>query len=112
MQDFITNVPISEKIIEYAVNIVKATRPENSFLKITKEFVRYGAGPRASQYLVMASKAHAALYGKSGVTTDDIKNVAENILAHRIIMGYGSFSAKISPQNIIEEAIKNADKEL
>ncbi len=112
IQNFIQKIPISEKLVEYIVNIVKATRPESGFLNISKEFVRYGAGPRASQYLVLASKAAAALHGDNGVSTEHIKFIAENVLMHRIIMGYGAFSANITTKNIIQEAIKYADKNL
>ncbi len=112
MQGFVADVPISEKLVEYIVNMVKATRPDSTHLKITKDFVRYGAGPRASQYLVTASKAHAALQGEYGVSTENIKSVAINILKHRIILGYGAYSSNITAENIIEDAIKYAEKML
>ncbi len=112
IQDFIQKMPVSEKLVEYIVNIVKATRPENALIPIAEEYVRYGAGPRASQYLVLASKATAALQGDNGVTTEHIKFIAKNVLMHRIIMGYGAYSANITENNVIQEAIKYADENL
>lgn len=112
IQDFVETVPISDKLVEYAVNLVKSTRPEFSEIKEVKEYVRYGSGPRASQYLVIASKAHAVLHGRNGVTTEDIKEVAESVLLHRIIMRYGAYSVNIGPKDIIQKAKEYADKML
>jgi len=112
IQDFIEEIPISSKLIEFAVNIVKATRPEYSEIQDIKSYVRYGAGPRASQFLVISAKARAALYGKSGVTIDDIKDVVVPVLNHRIIMAYGAYSAGITSKGVIQKAIDYAEKKI
>jgi MoxR-like ATPase len=109
-QEFIEKVPISNKMIEYIVKLVASTRPNDSHLKSVKDFVNIGAGPRASQYIVVASKANAVLNGKYAVTKDDIKKVLYPVLNHRIILNYSAYSEGISNRNIIEDIIKYADK--
>jgi MoxR-like ATPase len=109
-QEFIEKVPISNKMIEYIVKLVASTRPKDSSLTSVKDFVNIGAGPRASQYIVVASKANAVLNGKYAVTKEDIKKVLYPVLNHRIILNYSAYSEGISNRNIIEDIIKYADK--
>ncbi len=105
-QHFIENIPISQKIIEYAVNIVKHTRPEATDLKIVKNNVSYGAGVRASQSIVIASKSHAALFGNYAVTKENIHAVIKSILQHRIILNYSAHAEGITENKIIDEIIE------
>ncbi len=109
-QSFIEDVPISDKMVEYIVKLVSLTRPGISKIQLVKEFVNIGAGPRASQYIVIASKANAILNGKYAVTKDDINKVLYPVLNHRIILNYSAYSEGITNRNLIEEVVKYADK--
>lgn len=109
-QEVIEEIPISNPLIEYIVNIVKNTRPSYSKSTKIKNNVSYGAGPRATQYIVIASKAHAAISGRYAVNKADIQFVTPPILNHRIILNYSAFSENLSVYDIIEEAIAIADK--
>ncbi len=109
-QNFIEGVPISKSIIEYIVKIVSTSRPEKTSLKIVKDFVSIGAGPRASQYIVLASKTNAVLNNRYAVSKEDIKAVLKPILSHRIILNYASYSEGITTKNIIEEIKNYVDK--
>lgn len=109
-QKFIEDVPISDKMIEYVIKIVTETRPTKTHLAVIKEFVDFGAGPRASQYIVVASKAHAVLNGEYAVTKKNIEAVLYSVLNHRIILNYASYSEGITTKSIIEELIRYAEK--
>ncbi len=109
-QQFIEKMPISDKIIEYVVRIVNSTRPQSTTDPFIKENTAYGAGPRASQNIVIAAKANAALHGNYSVTKDDIKKVAYPILKHRIILNFTAISAKLSTRDVIQHAIREADR--
>jgi len=109
-QDFIENIPISDKIIEYVVTIVKNTRPQSNSSSYINDNVAYGAGPRASQNIVIAAKAHAALTGNYSVTKDNIKQITYPILKHRIILNFSAVSSRISTKDIIDHAVEIADK--
>jgi MoxR-like ATPase len=102
-QHLIRRIPVADNVIEYAVTLVSKTRPDN---KLSNEFVKnyldWGAGPRASQNLILAAKAHAAFHGKFSPDIEDVKAVAIGILRHRIIKNY-----KADAEGITEEIIIN-----
>lgn len=107
-QGLIRKVPINDNVLEYAVALVNKTRPESSLAsEITKKYLQWGAGPRASQYLVIGAKTHAVLNGKYSPDIEDIKAVAKIILRHRIIKNYKAEADGISIENIIDELLKN-----
>lgn len=109
-QKFIEDVPVADKMVEYAVKIVTETRPKKSSLSMTKDFIHIGAGPRASQYIISSAKANALLEGDYAVTKKHIDAVAYPVLNHRIILNYGAYSEGITPKTIIEEIIRYAEK--
>lgn len=109
-QKFIEEIPISDKIIEYGVRMVDFTRPKPDSPNFVKENISFGAGPRASQNLVIAAKANAALNGTYAVSKDDIDKVAYPILKHRVILNFTALSAKVTPRDVVEEAMKFAKK--
>lgn len=93
---------IDDKVKEYILNIVFATRdPEAYELKI-KDLIAYGASPRASIYLNLASKAHAFLKGRGYVTPEDIKSIGMDVLRHRIIVSYEAEAEEVSSENIVK----------
>jgi len=102
-QELIRRVPVADNVIEYAVTLVSKTRPDN-FLsnEFVKNYLDWGAGPRASQNLILAAKANAAFNGKFSPDIEDVKAVAIGILRHRIIKNY-----KADAEGITEEMIIN-----
>ncbi|HEX9979783.1 MAG TPA: MoxR family ATPase [Flavobacterium sp.] len=100
-QQLIRRIPVTDNVIEYAVTLVSKTRPDNPLSnEYIKNYLDWGAGPRASQNLILAAKAHAAFNGKYSPDIEDVKAVATGILRHRIIKNY-----KADAEGITEEAI-------
>jgi MoxR-like ATPase len=102
-QNLIRRIPVADNVVEYAVTMVNKTRPNNaSATDLVKEFVDWGAGPRASQNLILAAKTHAAIHGKFSPDIENVQSVASGILRHRIIKNYKAEAEGISDDQIIE----------
>jgi MoxR-like ATPase len=100
-QKLIKRVPVADNIIEYAVKLVTSTRPhEEKSPDFVKKWVEWGAGPRASQYLILAAKAYAVLNGKPTPNKDDIIRAAKPVLRHRIIPNFNAESEGIDTDTI------------
>jgi MoxR-like ATPase len=104
-QELVRRVPVADNVIEHAVNLVRATRPADSSNKLVKDFVSYGAGPRASQYLVLGAKSRAALQGRFTPGIDDVNAVAVSVLRHRIVTNFSAEAEGITPEKIVQELI-------
>lgn len=105
-QDLIRRIPVADNVLEYAVRLVGKTRVnDESAPKITKDYITWGAGPRASQYLVVGAKCHAALNGKYSPDIEDVKAVAKPILRHRLVRNYRAEAEGYSMDRIIEELL-------
>ena len=103
-QQLIRRIPVADNVIEYAVKIVGKTRPKSSEASnLVKEFVDWGAGPRASQNLILAAKTHAATRGKYSPDIEDVQAVATGILRHRMIRNYKAEAEGISIEQIIKD---------
>ena len=103
IQQLIRRVPIADNVVEYAVNLVGKTRPLGGTApELVKNYVDWGAGPRASQNLVLAAKAHAVVNGKFSPDIENIKAVALGILRHRLIKNYKAEAEGISEEQIIK----------
>ncbi len=103
IQQLVRRVPVADNVIEYAVSMVGKSRPNgNTAPEIIKNYVDWGAGPRASQNLVLAAKAHAILNGKFSPDIENIQAVAMGILRHRIIKNYKAEAEGISEEQIIK----------
>jgi len=103
-QQLIRRIPVADNVIEYAVKIVGKTRPKSSEASnLVKEFVDWGAGPRASQNLILAAKTHAATRGKYSPDIEDVQVVATGILRHRMIRNYKAEAEGISIEQIIKD---------
>jgi MoxR-like ATPase len=108
-QDLIRRVPVSDNVIAYAVNLVTGTRPgEESAHDFIKDWVRWGAGPRASQYLVLGAKARAILSGRSMPDIDDIRAVARPVLRHRIVTNFSAEADGVSTVDIVDKLLAEA----
>ncbi len=102
-QNLIRKIPVSDNIYEYAIKIAQATRPGGENLpQITRDYISWGAGPRASQNLVLGAKAHAALNGRFSPEREDILAVAKPILRHRVVKNYKAEAEGVSMDSIID----------
>ena len=105
-QDLIRRIPVSDNVLEYAVKLVAKTRKDNELApKLTKDFISWGAGPRASQYLIVGAKCHAALKGKFSPDIEDVKAVAAPILRHRIVRNYRAEAEGYTTDKLIAELL-------
>ena len=114
IQDLVRQVPVAPQIVDYALRIVRATRvgDENpSSPEVVKQYVRWGAGPRASQYLVLAAKGRALLRGSSVVSSSDIRSVAVPVLRHRILRNFNAEADGIQTDQIINELLEWVDED-
>jgi len=102
IQHLVRRIPVPDNVVEYAVKLVNSTRPNlESATDFVKQFIDWGAGPRASQNLILGAKAHAAIHGKFSPDIEDVKAVAMGILRHRIIKNYKAEAEGISEEDII-----------
>ena len=106
IQKLIRKIPVTDNVIEYAVGLVGKTRPKsNEATELVKNYLDWGAGPRASQNLILAAKAHAAVHGKYSPDIEDVKAVAIPILSHRIVKNYKAEAEGVSISNIINSLL-------
>ena len=102
-QHLIRRIPVADNVVEYAVDLVGKTRPAGDrATDLVKEFVDWGAGPRASQNLILGAKANAAVHGKYSPDIEDVQVVAYGILRHRVIKNYKAEAEGISEESIIK----------
>ncbi|HSD06055.1 MoxR family ATPase [Flavobacterium sp.] len=105
-QHLIRRIPVADNVVEYAVTLVSKTRPDNALSnEFVKNYLDWGAGPRASQNLILAAKAHAAFHGKFSPDIEDVKAVAVGILRHRIIKNYKADAEGITEEIIIGKLV-------
>ena len=103
IQQLIRKIPVADNVVEYAVRLVSKTRPkEESATDLVKQYVDWGAGPRASQNLILAAKANAAINGKFSPDIEDVQSVAIGILSHRVIRNYKAEAEGITIDKIIK----------
>ncbi len=105
-QNLIRKVPINDNVLQYAVNLAAKTRPNTELAaEVSNQYLKWGAGPRASQYLVLGAKTHASLLGKYSPDIEDVKAIAPSILRHRIIKNYKAEAENISVDFIIDKLL-------
>jgi MoxR-like ATPase len=105
-QNLIRKIPIADNVLEYAVGLATKTRPNTP--RATKEvnnYISWGAGPRASQYLVLGAKCHAAIRGKYSPDIEDVKAIANYVLRHRIVRNYKAEAEGITEEKIIQKLL-------
>ncbi|MDP1800585.1 MAG: AAA family ATPase [Bacteroidota bacterium] len=106
-QDLIRKIPVADNVIEYAVKLVNKTRLNSEYTaEVTKKYLLWGAGPRASQYLIIGAKAHAAINGKFSPDIEDVKAIAIPILRHRIVLNYKAEAEGVSVEDIIKQLMQ------
>jgi MoxR-like ATPase len=107
LQEIIRKVPASDHVVRYAVELVRSTRPNDGSCPDTlKKWISWGAGPRASQYLVLGAKARAVMHGHYHISCDDIKAVTKPVLRHRVLTSFTAEADGINSLNIIDELLK------
>ena len=108
LQQIVRRLPVSDHVAQYAVDLARATRPDDeACAPITKQFVNWGAGTRAVQYLVLGAKARAAIAGQYNVTCAHVRDVAPLVLRHRIITNFHAEAEGVSPDKIVKELLQS-----
>lgn len=102
-QELVRKVPVADNVMEYAVKLVSKTRPNTPAATAQiNDFIEFGAGPRAGQFLILGAKAHALMHGKYSPDIDDVKAIALDVLRHRLIRNYKAEAEGISTEAIIQ----------
>ncbi len=105
-QDLVRRVPVADNVVEFAVTLVNRTRPHSEMApEKTKAWIRWGAGPRASQYLILGSKARAILGGRTTPQIEDVRQMAGPVLRHRIVPSFNAEAEGISAIQIVEQLV-------
>jgi MoxR-like ATPase len=105
-QKLIRKIPVADNVYEFAVNLSSSTRPNSEMAKsVTNEYIAWGAGPRASQYLILGAKCHAALRGKYSPDKEDVLAIAEPVLRHRVVKNYKAEAEGITIDDIIKQLV-------
>jgi MoxR-like ATPase len=106
MQDLVRRIPVSKQLVRSAVALARMTRPGDSEAPaFVREYVEWGAGPRASQYLVLGAKARAALAGRPMADLDDVRTVALSVLRHRVVTNFAAEAAGRRNEDLVRELL-------
>lgn len=107
LQKLLRRVPVSDDVLSYAVRLASSTRPNNNDTpKFIKDWVSWGAGPRASQYLILGAKTRSILNGRYTPTTDDIRLVAQPVLRHRIVTNFNAEAEGIRADDVVKKLLE------
>jgi MoxR-like ATPase len=107
IQKIVRRVPVSEHVIDYAVNLARATRPGMPDApQFINEWLTWGAGPRAAQYLILGAKARAIFSGRLNVTCDDIRKIAHPVLRHRLFTNFNADAEGITTEKIVDRLLQ------
>ncbi len=107
LQDLVLRVPVADHVIRHAVELVRLTRPkEPNAPEFVKELVEWGAGPRASQFLVLGAKARAILDGRMAASVEDVRALARPVLVHRVITNFRAESDNVTPEEIVGRVLE------
>jgi MoxR-like ATPase len=111
LQKMILTLPVSDHVLDYAVKLARSTRPDSlEAPEFIKKWVSWGAGPRASQYLVLAAKTRAALEGRVTPSEEDVRQIAAIVLRHRVIVSFAAEAEGVKAQDIIQKILDHLDK--
>jgi MoxR-like ATPase len=105
LQELVRRVPAADHVVKYAVALARATRPKDSPAPFVKDYVSWGAGPRASQFLILAGKARAILDGRFAVSVDDVAALARPTLQHRLILNYRAEAEGLRPGDLVDRLL-------
>jgi len=110
LQGLVRDVSISDDLVHYVSSLIRATRPDTTTVPFVKEWVRWGAGPRAGQALILTAKARALFKGRYAVLMEDIHNMAYPVLRHRILMNFKADAENVNSDKVTEELIKAIER--
>ena len=102
----VREIPVGDHVIKYAINLVRKTRPSETDLEIVKKYIQFGAGARASQFLILGAKAKAFIEGRDFATTEDVKYIFFHVLRHRIILNFLAEADNITSEIILKEIVE------
>ena len=105
LQDLVRRVPVSDTVISYAVRLARATRPVEGSQDYVKNWVSWGAGPRASQYMILGAKTRAILYGRPTPSMEDIREVARPVMRHRIVTSFSAEADGIGTLDVVDKLL-------
>lgn len=108
-QNFVRRIPVADNLVEYAVRLVQATRPQTTSFELVRRYVSYGAGPRASQYLILGAKTRAALDGRYTPEIADVEAIAASVLRHRIVLNFQAEAENITATRLVQELLASLD---
>jgi MoxR-like ATPase len=111
MQAVVLEVPVAPHVIKYAMRLARSTRTGTDAPVFVRNYVTWGAGPRASQFLILGAKARAILYGRTYASTEDVRAVAAPVLRHRIITNYNAEADGVTPDEIVKRLIEMTPKD-
>ena len=103
--DLVRRVPVADNVLEYAVGLVQKTRPATSTASASSQYIAYGAGPRASQYLILGAKCHALIKGKYSPDIEDVRAMAMPVLRHRVLRNYKAEAEGITQESLIKQLL-------
>jgi MoxR-like ATPase len=107
LQRIVRKIPVSQHVVDYSVNLARATRPADPTAPdFAKNYLTWGAGPRAAQYLLLGAKSRALLHGRFNVSADDVRAVAHPVMRHRIFTNFNADAEGISPDDIVSRLLK------
>jgi len=110
LQEAVRSIPVAEHVLDYALALTRGTRVHSSDpLPFLREWITWGAGPRASQFLILGAKAHAAIQGRSHVSIEDVKAVAHPVLRHRIVTNFSASAEGMTSDKIIDRLVAEVD---
>jgi len=110
-QDLVRKIPVADNVIDYAVRLTSATRPvENGTYPYIRDWIRWGAGPRASQYLILGAKVRAALLGKITPDISDVQAMALPVIRHRLVISYHAEAENVYVGDIINKLLEDLQK--
>jgi len=101
----VREIPAADNVIDYATRLIRASRPQDEALDFVKQWVRWGAGPRAGQALLLAGKARAVLQGRPAVSLDDVRAVAPPVLRHRLLVNFQAEAEGIDAELVVERLL-------
>ena len=110
LQGLTRQVSISEELVQYVSELVRATRPDTTVVSFVKEWVRWGAGPRAGQALILTAKARALMHGRYAVLMEDLQTMAYPVLRHRILMNFKADSENVTTDHVTSELLKSVSR--
>jgi len=107
LQEVVRNMPVSRHVVEYATELARATRPTDEHaLKFAKDYVAWGAGPRAAQYMILGVKARAVLHGRLNISCADVRALAKPVMRHRIFTNFNADADGISVDDVIDKLVQ------